>query len=340
MNKRADSEDEANANEFEVQTEKSGTVASLQVWQDIWYRLTGKVEEVSRCWSDPFQVRLNHLQTLHKRLEQTCEQYVLQGANVLIIVFYADDHSEKFTSWQRFNTHVSSNFVPVESIHITYNFLVTPPKAQAPQAYSISLRVASRVSVIKKLRGELFMFARIPLIVRQIGCQTAEARVKYADYVIARTMLHTIDEWTKSLPRASESTTLRWIRQRSHAIPAIFRYAFAVACIAASMEAIPLVFEQGATIPRLAYFLIVAFGGISAGYKIGHHLGRRVEDALDMYCALSYVELNDGDIKVISEAEARNRKSLFVSGCGTVVTLFLSILSKFCAGWLLHFFTR
>ncbi|MCK4129042.1 hypothetical protein ACI2S5_23860 [Ralstonia nicotianae] len=340
MSENTISEGSDNPSEFKLQAEASGAVVSLQVWQDIWYRLTGKVEEISKCWSDPFQVRLNHLQALHKRLEQTCEQYVITGANVSIVVFFSDDRSEQFTSWQKFNTLISSNVVPVESIHLAYNFLVTPPKVQEPQSYSISLRVASRVSVIKKLRSESFIFGRIPLIVRQIGCQTAEAKIKYADYVIARTMLHAIDEWAKSLPCASESKALRWIRQKSHAAPAIFRYFLAAICLVASIEAIPLIFAQDATIPRLAYFLIGAFGCIFTGYKIGHHVGRRVEDAMNIYCSLSYIELTDGDTKVILEAKTINNRSLLISWCGTIATLILSTFSKFCAGWLLHLVVR
>ncbi|MDP9646144.1 hypothetical protein [Paraburkholderia caledonica] len=313
---------------------------SLQVWQEAWYKLTGKTEEVSRSWNAPFQIGLGHLQSLHKRLEQCCEQYAISASNFEIVVFYADDHSERFTSWQRFNTHAPVDTAAVESVQLTYDFLITPPKTQTPQNYRITLQIASKVSVMRKLHADSFFFGPMPKIIRQIGNRTAEARIKYVDYVIARTMLHTIDEWAKSLPRASEPAAFRWLERRSHIVPPIFRSAMAVVTIACVIEAISHVLGESATIPKLAYFLVTAFACIFASYGIGHYIGRLVENALDKYCALSYLELTAGDTNAIKAARQDNKGALAFSVGGTVTALVLSTLSRFAAAWLLHLVIR
>lgn len=309
---------------------------SLQVWQEAWYKLTGKVEEVARSWGAPFQITLNHLQSLHKRIEQCCEQYIISAVNFQVVVFYADDHSERFTSWQRFNTHATVDAVAVESVQLTYDFLITPPKTKTPQAYTITLRIASRVTVMKRLRPDSFLFGSMPKIVRQIGGRTAEARIKYVDYVIARAMLHTIDEWTKTLPRASVPRAFRWLERNSSIAPPIFRAVLAAIAFLCAIEAIPRVFESGESISRLAYFLVATFAAIAASFGVGHLLGRTVERALDDYSSLSYLELTSGDTAAIAEARKLNAASIFTSVGATVVTFGLSILSRFTSGWLLH----
>ncbi len=311
---------------------------SLQVWQDIWHKLTGKVEEVARVWSEPFQISAGHLHALHKRLEQSCEQYQLNSMNFEITVFYADDHAERFTSWQRFNTHASADTAAVESIAITYDFLITPPKAQAPQNYKIMLRIASRVSVISKLNDD--MFFGLPKIVREIGSRTAEARIKYVDYVIARTLLHAIDEWTKSLPRASESAVWKWVQKRSEIIPPIFRVFTVVMAIWGTYAAIPYVFHDGGSVEKLAYFIVGGVSVTTASYAIGHYIGRIVENAVDKFHLLSYIELTPGDTKAIGAAKKVNENSIKKTIGGTVVAIAMSTASRLTAGLLLHWIIK
>lgn len=310
---------------------------SLQVWQDVWHKLTGKVEEVTRVWSEPFQISIGHLHALHKRLEQSCEQYHLNSMNFDIAIFYADDHSESFTSWQRFNTHAVSDTSAVESVAITYDFLITPPKASAPQNYKITLRIASRVVVMKKLNDD--MFFGLPKIVREIGSRTAEAKIRYVDYVIARTMLHAIDDWSKSLPRAAEPPVWKWLQRRSEIIPRVFRILMAAMAVWGAFESVPHIFADGASFAKLAYFMLGSFYGICVCYGIGHYLGRVVEGGVDRYSALSYIELTSGDASEIGAAKKENKGSIIYSISGTVAALIMSTASRLTAGLLLHWIT-
>ncbi|WP_155636143.1 hypothetical protein [Burkholderia cepacia] len=256
-----------------------------------------------------------------------------------MVVFYADDHSEHFTSWERFNTHAAADSSPVESVLIKYNFLIAPPKIETPQAYTISIRIASRVTVIRKLNRDTFFFGPMPKIVREIGNRTAEARIKYVDYVIARSMLHTIDEWTKTLPRATEPAAFKWLERRTAIIPPIFRNFMAVIAVWGAFAAIPHVFTDGASLSKLSYFLLASFSGVFVSYGVGHYVGRAVEQGIDKYNALSFLELTSGDTAAIDAAKKANKSSLIVSIGGIIGAFMLSTASRFATGLLLHWFT-
>jgi hypothetical protein len=143
------------------------TEISIQVLQGIYHELTGKSEDVSKSYSEPFKITQLDFEQLNYRISQTCEQYQVRAATCSIKVFYINDTQETFSSFDRFRGFNAGSASAVESVLLTYNLMIVPPKTGQVQSYTISIRVASRISINRKMEQE--MPVEMPKIFRLMG---------------------------------------------------------------------------------------------------------------------------------------------------------------------------
>lgn len=305
---------------------------SLQVVQSIYHELTGKTEDVSKSYSESFQFVHADYEQLHHRIIQCCEQYNIKASNCSIKVYYVNDTQETFSSFERFRHFNAGSSSSVESVLLQYNFLILLPKTNQPQSYTLSIRTASRVSIEKKMRQD--MPFHIPKILRIMGGRTAVVSVKYVDYVVARNLLNVVDEWFKTVKKASSSKLWDALRKRSAYLPLIARYTVGAAVTLLIVMALPHFLQQNATLLQLAQTLICALVGLFAVYRLAHHLGSAAEDSLDNWSELSYVRLTAGDAKQIEEAAGKNRNSLVLASLKFIGALAVSFLAKVAIGLL------
>ncbi len=305
---------------------------SLQVLQGIYHELTGKSEELSKSYEEPIQLTATEFEQLHHRIVQACEQYHVQAENLHIKIYYVDDTQDTFTSFDRFRSFNAGSTSAVESVLLTYNFLVVPPKLRSPQSYSLSIRIASRITVEEQLRKSMF---RIPKIVKMLGGRTAVVTIKYVDYAIARNLLNTVDAWFSVLPRYTTPKWILFIRKHSDSCPALFRYALGLLAVFFVYAALPTYLPIEANPQQLANFLFGAFIFLFGTYKIGHHIGRYAEQSIDDWSEVSYVCLTEGDKRQKEQALGSNRKSVLKMVGSFVFSVATGAASKIVAVWLL-----
>lgn len=305
---------------------------SLQVLQGIYHEITGKSEELSKSFEEPVQLTVAEFEQLHHRIVQACEQYHVQAENLYIKIYYVDDTQDTFTSFERFRGFNAGSTSAVESVLFTYNFLVVPPKLRSPQSYSLSIRIASRITVEDQLRKGMF---RIPKIVKMLGGRTAVVTIKYVDYAIARNLLNTVDAWFSVLPRYATPKWLSMFRKHSDSFPAIFRYVLGLLAVIFVYAALPDYVSIQANPQQLANFLFGGFLFLFGTYKIGHHIGGYAERAIDDWSEVSYVCLTEGDKRQKERALANNRKSVLKIIGSFVFSVATGAASKIVAAWLL-----
>lgn len=305
---------------------------SLQVLQGIYHELTGKSEELSKSYEEPIQLTTTEFEQLHHRINQACEQYHVQAENLHIKVYYVDDTQDTFTSFERFRSFNANSTSAVESVLFTYNFLVVPPKLRSPQSYSLSIRIASRITVEDQLRKGMF---RIPKIVRMLGGRTAVVSIKYVDYAIARNLLNTVDAWFVALPRYVTPAWLSFFRNFSDSLPTLFRYAISLVAVYFVYSALPQYVPSEANLQQLANFLFSAFIFLFGVYKIGHHVGSYAENAMDDWSELSYICLTEGDKRQKERAQIKNRNSFLKIVGSLALSIAAGFTSKLVAAWLL-----
>lgn len=307
------------------------TPVSLQIVQSIYHELTGKTEQVSKSYNDPFKVNQGDLEQLHYRIQQALEQYNVKAETHQFTVFYQNDTQDRFSSFEKFRSFNAGSPSAVESILFTYNFMVILPKTCQPQGYTLTLRIASPVSIDKKMRRQMF---ELPKIIRMMGGRTAVATVEYVDYMVARNLLDIVDGWFQSLSTSQGSLIFDFIRKRSSYIPIVCRYSVGAFGVFLVFEAIPILLNPDTKLPQFSYFALSAFTGLFATYKIAGHLGGAAEDAIDRWSPISYVQLTAGDKKQIEEAELANKKTVLVAIGNLAGTLVVGVATRVIASWL------
>lgn len=303
------------------------TQVSLQTLQGIYNELTGKSEEVGKSYNKPIRVKFSDIEQLNHKITQACEQYNVVSGNCSITVYYVDDTRDQFSSFDRFKLHNSGSTSPVESVLLKYNFLVLLPKTKQPQSYTVSLRLASRVAVAKRMESEFY--GTPPSIFRLMGNRTAVIEIRYVDYMVARNFLNLIDEWFKGVPTAIEFKPLHWLQARSHLIPRVARFATAVFVALLVVALLPTFIAQGSTdLLSFGRFLGYALIGIYVAYTLSSWTARFIESSLDNYAELSYLQLTKGDELEISRAERSNTYAIAKGIGGFILTICVSIVTK------------
>jgi len=92
--------------------------------------------------------------------------------------------------------------------------------------------------------------------------------------------------------------------------------------------------KADATLPRFAYFSLIAFTGLFATYKLAGHLGSATEDAVDRWDPISYVQLKAGDKKQIEEVESANKRTILVAIGNLVGSFIVAVAARVVAHWL------
>ena len=305
---------------------------SIQVLQGIYHELTGKSEDISKSYSEPFKVSLADFEQLNFRINQTCEQYHVRSANCSVKIFYINDTQDTFSSFERFQAFNSGSTSAVESVLLICNLMIVPPKTGKIQSYTISVRLASKISIDSKMRTDMPL--ELPKILRLMGAsRTAVVSVKYVDYAIARTLLNCVDEWFKTVPHTKVSPLWTFVQNRTSYLRLLTRYS-AVASIFAVLyfnlvKFVPL----GATGFEVSRFLLCTSVGFFAAYRLADHLGSAAEDSLDSWSPMSYVQLTAGDKFAIDKAHTSNRNSLILGVFNLVGAFFVSVAAKVVADW-------
>jgi len=300
-----------------------GTQISMQVLQSIYNEITGGTEELNKGYDRPFQIAFSDLEQLNHKFEQVTEQYHIQSKNCSVKLYHLNDTREKFSSFDRFRIYNKSSTSPVESILLKYNFLIVLPKTRKPQSYTISVRLASRITIIKKMRSEKPPYPRP--IFRLMGSQTAMVAIHYVDYAVARNFLTLLDGWFDSLTVGSSPRSLKWLRNNSQQIPTATKYGLGGFAIYLLYERLPIyLIPHEPNLLILGKLTLLGFSVIFVAYQFGRFLGRRSEDAIDELLDLSYINLNKGDEKIVQEVKNDSRR--------TVIKAISSVISAFAVG--------
>lgn len=315
----------------------SGTPVSMQLLQDIYNEFTGKTEEISQGYSKPFQVEITDIEQLNSKISQIQEQYNICSKNCSVTVYYYKDTREVFSSFERFRLYDSSRLSPVESVLLKYDFLIRLPQTNRLQNYTLSVRLASRISIMKEAEEDFP--AGFPFKALFTG-RTANVSINYIDYLVARNFQDSIKDWIDGLEEHKFPKWLIFLQKRSHYIPRITKYVIGSIILLIILRFLSAF--QILDLNQLAKVSVVIFSVFFASFQLAKWFGEYSESSLDRYTELSYIKLNKGDEREITRAKEKNQKNILKTVGGIIGTLVLGILSsiidKYFLGKLLDIF--
>lgn len=259
---------------------------------------------------------------------QLCDVHNVVANNETVSIFYDKERKEQFTSFKRFNTYNSNATTPTMSVVLKYNFSIIPAGLDKPQEYVITVRLSSRVALLRHLEAEAPPFIRNHLsVVVAASEETAVITVEYADYIIARGFLEAFDEWIRGCRTESEVAWISFLKRWSHYIPRASRLIVALSVTLFSLQAIPSIFSN--VTPELwARCAVLFFGGFAILTGTAGEVGRIIEDGIDGFTVISYLSLNKGDKKLIEEFGKRKSRVRvkFIGAC--LLNLALSLAAS------------
>ena len=309
-----------------VQVGDLNATLPIKIYQDVYHQITGRTEQIRQRYSDNLLIEFAEIEQLHYKVLQLCDVHRVVAKNEVISVFHEKERKEQFTSFELFRTYNANAASPSVNVVLKYNFSIIPAGLQRPQEYVVTIRLTSRVAMVKQLENEAPPFMRGRFI-GYIGENTAEVTVEYADYVIARGFLEAFDEWIKGCKSTPKKKWLTFMRKWSHLIPNVMRIGAVLLLAFYALKAIPDFFTQSSGADKGARFLVIYSAAMYIILSLTRAAGEMIEVAIDSYPILSYLKLNRGDIKLIDDLQGRKTKIIlqFIGGC--VIAVVLGIIS-------------
>ncbi len=209
-----------------IQTSSSSDV-SLKVYQDIYHQITGKTEEIRQSFKDSILIQYSDIEQLHTKITQLFDVHHVVAFNEAISLYYEKDRKEQYASFDKFKAFNANGTSPVSNIEIKYSISIIPAKLSKPQEYTITIRLSSRVTQIKQLKEESPSFFAGPFVF-MIASETAQIKIEYVDYVIARGFLEAFKEWVDGCKKSKSNKLVIFCQKYSHLIPFIGKLIIAI----------------------------------------------------------------------------------------------------------------
>lgn len=320
-------DDSENGDDKIIRVGEASAPVSVKFYQDVYHQITGRTEKIRKRYSENILIEFSELEQLHHKVMQLCDVHTIAAKNEVISVFHEKERKEQFTSFERFRTYNSNASSPSVMVVLKYNFSIIPAGLLKPQEYVVTIRLTSRVAMIKQMEQDAppFMSGRF---IGFLTDNTAEITIEYADYVIARGYQEAFDEWIKGCKTTPKSEWLIALRKKSYLIPNVMKICTVMLLAYFSLQAVPEFFNTSVTVNKWARFLIIYSAAMYILLSITQFAGEVIENAIDTYPVLSYLKLNRGDIKLIDEFQGKKKMAIlkFITGC--VLTIILSIISS------------
>jgi hypothetical protein len=260
-------------------------------------------------------------------MRQLCDVHEIVASNEIVAVFHEKERKEQFTSFERFHAYNSNTASPTVSVVLKYNFSILLPGLTRPQEYAVTIRLSSRVAIMRQLQEETPLFIRGRIYGFMTG-HTAEVKVEYADYVIARAFLEAFDEWIKGCYKSPGRKSARWLQRHSHTLPQIGRVSIGIATIYFALSALPSLIVDKTTTEELLRFAIVFVGGFHILMWLAWSTFKTLEETIDSYTEISYLDLNRGDKNLIEEFWRSNWCVYVKAGLSIFGALLIGVVSN------------
>ena len=293
--------------------------AQLDLFFKMQEKINAKNEEISKSYKNNILVKFSDIKELHHKTIQSINS--LSPANnsisTRIAVSHSQGESEKLNSFEEFESHNTTSPNPTTDIYMSYSFTIYDSEINAFENYKITNQVRSRVAELEQIENEAPPFIS-RAIVSGMVTTTAKITIQYGDYVKARHFTAMFDEWVKGCDESKNITLIEGLKRFSHFIPQFGKLVIYALLAIFTVSAIDtnLITDVTAIKFLVAYASVfVIIGGIATV------LLRKVELSIDSYLAISYLDINKGDKKLIKDYCKRNSSSLMWAVIGIIGTI-------------------
>lgn len=249
----------------------------------------------------------------------------LRGENVValnssVIVIHKDKSKSVFESFDAFRGYVTGGSSPTRLVILIYKYLLSSPSTDQVQSYEIKIELNSKLAYYELMNEDKLPSEMKSLLIRVMS--TVELEVKYEDYLKAKVIVDLVDNWVSGCPNSDDWSTdfIKSLQNNSRVFSALFS-CIAVLCLMFYLKNdISEFIPKDSPVEHYAIFLLQVLGLSYLIIMIARGVGKLVENFLDFYPFLSYIEINKGDTKLISKRK------------GTITAVILKIIGTIILG--------
>jgi hypothetical protein len=300
--------------------------AQIDLYFKMHQKINAKSEEISKSYKNNILVKLSDVKELHLKALQTIasSRPIKKNINVRIAVSHNEGESEKFNSFEAFEERNFTNPNPTSDLLLVYSFSIHDDDSDSFENYKVICHVWSRVAELSQIEKEAPPFISSALLSSMVTT-TAKISVHYSDYVKARSFTAMFDEWVKGCDESKSIEFVNKLKNISHLISKFGRLAIFAALGLFTANAI-----GGAQIPsdQILKFLVVYASIFVIVGGVSETILRKLELSIDSYLAMSYLNINKGDAKIISEFSDRNKSSVKWSIISLIATIAIGLATS------------
>ena len=315
-----------------------GMPVSLKVYQDIYHQITGKTEEIRKKYKDNIKLDSSDITQLHKKIVQVLDVHNVVAGSEIFTIFFEKDRKETFTSYEKFNAFCCNSSSAITNIIVRFEASIIPAKLKKPQQYSITIRLSNRIAQLKEIKEEAPPFMQGPFAA-MIVSETAEIKVEYADYVIARGFVEAFDEWIVGCQKHQTSKILKRLQSISHFIPSFGKLILSSIFLVFSYLSIDKIFEIDQSFNIATKFLIVCSISLLMILYTSNVVFKLIENSIDSYVEPSWIKISNGDKLAVDEYNTNNRGNIRKALVSASVVVVLGVLSSQISDFLSYLMT-
>jgi len=284
----------------EIQEVGTAGELSMQVYQDVYNKMTGKTEKISQVLFDPHLVRFSDLEHLNSLIADTMEQYSHCEKNCSVSVKYSDGKSENFSGFNRFKGQALNRPIPTVQVEIQYDFLLSLPNTTEPKPYKIIVGLRSSLGIIDSFkRTNASDFEKT--IFYDVDMATGRLEIRYIDLAVARSLEACVKEWYSGLARTSTGKLSKVTNRLT--VP------FGVIFLASTLSILAFFVLRGLApsitdSASLFRALIITFPAAIVGTSVARIVANKVTEWLKRTGPYSVVALSESDLAL--EKKAKN----------------------------------
>lgn len=158
--------------------------------------------------------------------------------------------------------------------------------------------------------------------------ETAEIRIEYSDYIIARGFLETFNEWIKGCTKSKENSLIKWGQRYSFLLSPLGGLLMCILYGFFIYSSIDLIIGSEPTLVIFAKYLVISTISFVLALQLSRMIFKQIENSIDRYVFISWINLNKGDEKAIKDASSNQIKNFGLFALTTLGAITLGVVSS------------
>lgn len=308
----------------------SGEVISIRAYKEIHDQIVHSSQKIKKQSFNNLLIDINSIKNIYQKVLQLSHQENYHNVvnDTKITLVRVGDETQTFLSFEEFEMNAISQDNPTTQIIIDYGFSIRNSFSGETRRYEINLTFNSKLGIAL----ELSKTNKVPKnfqnnILKMIP--TVEFTMKYSDYLTTLAFVKAFEEWLNTCENSDNSWGKLMIAAQgvSHYF-ALFSKIILIGVLLSWFNSSLLLTLNVTNFAMLLSYFLNFSGYVIIMFLLTHLFGKKLENLVDSYRSISYIDFNVIDKKVIKEAKPNRTMKFFGHGFMLVANITASIIAS------------